>query len=220
LNRFRPSVTDLIRKVAQGALICSVLLVVIWLVWPEALHFPQIWMLALTSLLANVLQPSYNPFRGASKSADHGTALQIVWTIYAAQVLNVAEFLLSRPRLELDVWSWLFFALMLAGLALRTWAVATLGQWFTWHVEVQTNQRLVIAGPYRFVRHPSYTGAFVTFVSACALLHSWIAAAIAAILLGFAFARRIRYEERLLKDAMPEYAEYARSTGAMVPKLP
>jgi protein-S-isoprenylcysteine O-methyltransferase len=180
------------RKLLQGVVICAIGVAAIALVWRHALSFPQIWMLVATSILANVLQPSYNPLSAGRSSDDRGTALQIVWSIYAVQLLNIVEFLWARPELHIDWGTVLAFALMLGGLALRTWAVATLGRWFSWHVELQPQQQLVVAGPYRFVRHPSYTGAFLTFVSACALLESWIAMVVAIALLSVAFARRVR----------------------------
>jgi len=49
-------------------------------------------------------------------------------------------------------------ALMWAGLALRIWAIVVLGQSFRATVEVDPGQRVVDRGPYRWVRHPSYTG--------------------------------------------------------------
>jgi predicted metal-binding membrane protein len=47
----------------------------------------------------------------------------------------------------LDLTTWAAFSLMIGGLALRAWAVAVLGPWFTWNVMVQTGQQLVSRGP-------------------------------------------------------------------------
>ena len=47
---------------------------------------------------------------------------------------------------------------MWLGLAIRVWAIATLGGSFRSTVEVETGQAVVSDGPYRWVRHPSYTG--------------------------------------------------------------
>jgi protein-S-isoprenylcysteine O-methyltransferase Ste14 len=47
---------------------------------------------------------------------------------------------------------------MWAGLAVRTWAIMALGTSFRMTVEVDTGQKVVDGGPYRWVRHPSYTG--------------------------------------------------------------
>jgi protein-S-isoprenylcysteine O-methyltransferase len=104
-----------------------------------------------------------------------------------------------------------------AAVATMTLGLATLGRWFTWNVEVQPGQQVVARGPYRHLRHPSYTGALLTHVGVCLLLHSWIAASIAVVALPAAFARRISHEEALLRRALPGYEAYARRTGGLLP---
>src|SRR4051794_2785052 len=49
-------------------------------------------------------------------------------------------------------------AVMWLGLALRVWAIAALGAAFRTTVEVAPDQAVVTSGPYRRIRHPSYTG--------------------------------------------------------------
>ena len=109
---------------------------------------------------------------------------------------------------------------LLSGLLLRSWAYLTLGRYFTWHVAVQNDQRVVRSGPFRFVRHPSYTGALLTYVFTGVFLHAWIAAVIAPVALSVAFRRRIRLEEELLcRTFGEEYEDYRREVGALVPRL-
>ncbi len=189
-------------------------------VWPPALGLPQLWMLAAVSVLANAFQAAYSLLEGSRTEHDRGTAVQIIWTVYLTQIAALAELALRRRvALPLDALTWAAFATMLGGLALRTWAVSALGRFFTWNVEVQAGQRLIQDGPYRLIRHPSYTGALVTFVASCVLLRSWIAAALAAVALPLAFWRRIGYEEMLLAATFPEYRAYAARTGALFPRL-
>lgn len=47
---------------------------------------------------------------------------------------------------------------MWIGLAVRAWAVLTLGGSFSTYLQVEGDQAVVTRGPYRWVRHPSYTG--------------------------------------------------------------
>jgi protein-S-isoprenylcysteine O-methyltransferase len=49
------------------------------------------------------------------------------------------------------------FILFAAGIVLREWAVFVLGKYFTVRVQVREKGRLVTWGPYRHIRHPSYT---------------------------------------------------------------
>jgi protein-S-isoprenylcysteine O-methyltransferase len=208
-----------LKKAAQAVAIWIVALLIIRGVRPGVLAAPQLWLLAAVGLAANVLQPAYSPFERQRTAADRWTAAQILWTVYAVQIVAVGELCLRRARPPVDALTWVAFGAMLGGLALRTWAVATLGRWFTWNVEIRPGQRLVTSGPYRLVRHPSYTGPLLTFVAACFLLRSYRAAAFAAIALPAAFLRRIHHEERLLRAAFPEYEAYAARTGMLLPRL-
>ena len=124
-----------------------------------------------------MFQPSYQPFEGSRTPEDKGTARQILWTVYVTQILAVTE-IVCRRRVSLPLnWVTIITAIMIAfGLILRTWAVVSLGRWFTWNVTVQPGQVLVTDGPYRVIRHPSYMGAWLMFVGSCVLLRSYVAA--------------------------------------------
>jgi protein-S-isoprenylcysteine O-methyltransferase len=208
------------RRLLQGLVLAAVPVGVLALAWPAGLRLPQLWLAIAVGLLGNTLQPSYRPFEGDRTRHDHGTAAQILWTVYGVQAATVVELLLRRPALTMDAYGGVALAAMVLGLAVRTWAVATLGRWFTWNVDVQPGQEVVERGPYRFVRHPGYAGALLTYVAVCALFDCWVAAALAAVALPAAFLRRIRYEEALLRRELPGYAVYARRTPPLVPGWP
>src|SRR5436305_19438 len=48
--------------------------------------------------------------------------------------------------------------LVAVGISLRAWSISTLGRFFQYRIEVQPDHHVVTGGPYRYVRHPSYTG--------------------------------------------------------------
>jgi protein-S-isoprenylcysteine O-methyltransferase Ste14 len=109
-------------------------------------------------------------------------------------------------------------ALMVAGMALRAWAVRTLGRFFTVTVDVAEDQRVVDSGPYGALRHPSYTGMLVVYLGIGAALDSWISLVGAPIPLLLAVVWRIRHEERTLHEGLgPAYASYAARTKRLVP---
>src|ERR1700738_1554181 len=88
----------------------------------------------------------------------------------------------------------LFFAgicLMILGIAFRWYCVAVLGKYFTFDVAVHTGQSLIEMGPYRYVRHPSYSGALLTLFGFGLSLGNWAGLAAALACLGFAYAYRI-----------------------------
>jgi protein-S-isoprenylcysteine O-methyltransferase Ste14 len=68
------------------------------------------------------------------------------------------------------------------------------------------------------VRHPSYSGALLSFLGLGITLHDWASLVVLAIGVGGAFAYRIRVEERALLDALgEEYGAYAARTKRLVP---
>src|SRR5207302_6277219 len=69
-------------------------------------------------------------------------------------------------------------ALALSGIALRVWAVHTLGRFFEREVVVEADQTLVRSGPYRWIRHPAYAGNILTWFGIGVAIGSWIAAAL------------------------------------------
>ncbi|WP_329462921.1 methyltransferase family protein [Streptomyces sp. NBC_01431] len=105
-----------------------------------------------------------------------------------------------------------------AGMGLRLWAIVTLGRFFRGTVHVQRDHQVVRSGPYRWVRHPAYSGILlaglalgVTFDNAAALL---VFAAGGAMAVGY----RIHVEERFLSRALGSaYTEYAAVTRRLIP---
>ncbi len=70
---------------------------------------------------------------------------------------------------------WLGILLMYAGIALRLYAIIVLGAFFTTMVAVAAEQTVIEAGPYRLVRHPSYTGFLITLLGfGLSLTNNWL----------------------------------------------
>ena len=117
---------------------------------------------------------------------------------------------------------WLLAAgilLMAAGVGLRFYAIRTLGLYFTVTVRTHPAQRVVATGPYRLVRHPSYSASLLTFAGACLALANWLAL-LAIVLPAAAFAYRIRVEEAALLQALgDDYRRYMQHTKRLVPYL-
>ena len=107
-----------------------------------------------------------------------------------------------------------------AGVALRTWAILTLGRLFKFVVVIQDGHQVVASGPYRLLRHPSYTGALVAFLGAGIALDSWLSVLALVFFPLLAILVRIRVEEAELATALgPEYTLYASRTRRLVPGL-
>lgn len=107
---------------------------------------------------------------------------------------------------------------MLAGIVLRVWSVRVLDRFFTIHVTIHDDHELIRHGPYRWLRHPSYTGALCTFLCFPLALGTWMGWMAMAMLVVPGFLYRIRVEERALRQAFPQqYPAYASSTRRLIP---
>jgi protein-S-isoprenylcysteine O-methyltransferase Ste14 len=110
--------------------------------------------------------------------------------------------------------------LMAAGVFVRQWAILTLGRFFTPEVRVHPDQTVVERGPYRWVRHPSYSGLLIFFVGLGLALSDWLSAIVLAILPAAGLLVRIRSEERALLAALgEEYRRYAASRRRLFPGI-
>lgn len=111
-------------------------------------------------------------------------------------------------------------ALVLAGVALRVWAIVTLGRYFRREVTIEPGQRLVRRGPYRLLRHPSYAGILLAFAGLGLAFGSWVGAAVAVLVVFAGMLPRIRVEERALEQAFgADYVDYANSTSHLLPHI-
>jgi protein-S-isoprenylcysteine O-methyltransferase Ste14 len=108
-------------------------------------------------------------------------------------------------------------ALMALGIALRFYAVIVLGRFFTPVVMIGGDQHVVDTGPYRWIRHPSYTGALLAIAGVLVTSTNWLAlVGILPVLAGLLY--RIRVEERALSEELGEpYRSYMRRTKRLVP---
>jgi protein-S-isoprenylcysteine O-methyltransferase Ste14 len=106
----------------------------------------------------------------------------------------------------------------LGGLALRLWSMRTLRTAFSYDLKVAQDQPLVTRGPYRLLRHPSYTG-LILWSAGCGL---WNPSVLGLCLMLLAtvpqIACRVREEERMLAEHFGErWREYAGRTWAVIP---
>jgi protein-S-isoprenylcysteine O-methyltransferase Ste14 len=109
---------------------------------------------------------------------------------------------------------------MWLGLAIRVWAIATLGRAFRTTVEVDPGQAVISSGPYRWVRHPSYSG-LLLIVTGCGLAAgNWLALAVCAVLPLPALLRRIQVEEAELTAVLGDrYRTYQEQTKRLIPRV-
>jgi len=104
------------------------------------------------------------------------------------------------------------------GLLLRWWSFITLGKYFTVVVKTSDDQPVVQRGPYKVLRHPSYTGLLLAFAGCGLMLGNWVSTVGAVALVLVALTYRLRIEERALTEALGDrYREFAASRARLIP---
>jgi protein-S-isoprenylcysteine O-methyltransferase Ste14 len=105
------------------------------------------------------------------------------------------------------------------GIAFAIWARFYIGQNWSSAVTIKVGHQLIRTGPYAWVRHPIYSGLLLAMIGT-ALARRAPRGLLAILLLWLGFSIKRRMEEGfMLKTFGPEYEEYSRSTGALIPRL-
>ena len=108
--------------------------------------------------------------------------------------------------------------LILMGAAFRWYSIWVLGKFFTRVVSIQVGQTVVEKGPYRFIRHPSYSGAMLSFLGFGLALTNWLSLGL--IILGtvIGYGYRVRIEEQALVEGLGQpYRDYMQHTKRFIP---
>jgi protein-S-isoprenylcysteine O-methyltransferase Ste14 len=115
-------------------------------------------------------------------------------------------------------WVGLYF--IVVGLLIRWTAILTLRKYFTTNVVIQSDHRIIKTGLYRFVRHPSYSGAIISFCGLGLAFSNWISFIVLFVPITIAFLKRIQIEEQALQNAFgEEYTYYRKMSWALCPWL-
>ena len=173
-------------------------------------------------LAAYFLLSALRMTRSATKRRTSGWT----WTL----VLVAGFFLIFEKGAGLRIWNtrfvpavpfleYLGVAITAAGVGVTLWARYVLGEYWSGQVKLKASHRLVQSGPYRYVRHPLYTGILLGLVGTVTIVGEWRAVA-GYVLAVIGFSLKARKEEALLsaefKDA---YVDYRNRTGFLLPRL-
>ena len=105
-----------------------------------------------------------------------------------------------------------------AGFLLGMWAMMEFRFRFNIFPELLKNSKLITSGPYRFVRHPIYTGVLLITLGFVINFFTLINVLVWMVLLATLLIK-IRFEEKILIGRFGDYAEYKRKTKALIPFL-
>jgi protein-S-isoprenylcysteine O-methyltransferase len=158
--------------------------------------------------------------RGATRvKSDRGSKVLILFSVWISITVAFVFGYGGIGRLP----DWVFYPgifLMLLGVAVRQWAIAVLGQFFSLSVRIVEDHRVVEKGPYRLVRHPSYTGVLLTFIGLSLAVQSLGALLVLLGVFIVSYGYRMGVEEKALLSELGEvYASYMKRTKRLIPYL-
>jgi protein-S-isoprenylcysteine O-methyltransferase Ste14 len=181
---------------------------------------PIFWVACAAWILPEVAAWWVKRSSDSSQVRDHDSLnlIVILWWVGIAMAVLMSS-LLPQAAVSWERTSVFLVGIcfVLMGVTLRWYSAAVLGKYFTFDVAIQGDQTLIEVGPYRYVRHPSYSGALLSLLGFGLALGNWVGLAASLSCLAFAYSYRIPIEEQALSSALGDvYKQYMNRTWRLV----
>ncbi|MEP6601860.1 MAG: isoprenylcysteine carboxylmethyltransferase family protein [Nitrospirota bacterium] len=178
--------------------------------------------LGLVYLISELLLTITRRSRSRTGTRQDRSTLGVLWLGIAGSITAGVTVARLLPTTISPAKPLMFAAagLFVAGLFLRWWAIITLGRFFTVDVTIEKDHEVVERGPFRWLRHPSYSGVLMAFAGFALSLHHWIALFVTLLPILVAFLYRMNVEEEALSRALgSRYTDYMKRTKRLIPSV-
>jgi len=172
-------------------------------------------------LFPEIVYSYIHPITASARTNDRHSGTVLVACIWFG-VFLAYRFASKATRFFISWHPVILFALgiliMVAGVIFRWYAIRALGKYFTLRIATQPGQTVVEHGPYRWIRHPSYTGALITMFGLGLVFTNWLSL-LSVLVCGFVgYSYRIMIEEQTLISELGEpYRAYIKRTKRFIP---
>jgi protein-S-isoprenylcysteine O-methyltransferase Ste14 len=174
---------------------------------------PVIWVIFWLGWLTAALAAKQTSRRGSSSLPIRVVILLLFIGLIRTGVLRGHSLAVHSPWLE-----GVGFVLFLSGIGLAVWARFFLGRNWGTPMSERVEPELVTSGPYRYVRHPIYSGLILALIGTAVALTPYLLVGV--VLIGGFFVYSATVEERNMERLFPEsYPAYKGSTKMLVPFL-
>jgi methyltransferase len=136
--------------------------------------------------------------RARSGIEPDGDVYQLMQIAYPGTFLAMLAEGALRATAPPTAWFIAGLILFAAAKALKWWAIATLGSYWTFRVIVVPGTVPITNGPYRFARHPNYVAVVGEIVGVALMTTAHVAGPIVLLAFGALMLRRIAVENRAL----------------------
>ena len=165
------------------------------------------------------LSRSMRSDKSDAQNADKST-LRIIWITILVSIFLAVRISYNLDHLISGNVLYQYFGLMLIwiGIVIRMLVIRSLGRFFTVDVTIRLGHQLKTDGFFKYVRHPSYLAALVSFFGFGLSLNNWFSLGILFVPVFIAFMIRIKVEEKvLIKQFGSEYINYKKRTCRIIP---
>jgi protein-S-isoprenylcysteine O-methyltransferase Ste14 len=184
----------------------------------------DLYLIQISSAIWIVLELIFTFTRNRARGAqthDRASGFVLIISVYAGIALGLnSSFSAKQFAIPWD--RTLLFGigifLILAGEAFRGYAIWVLGKFFTSVISIQAGQTVIEKGPYRYIRHPSYTGAMLSFLGFGLALTNWLSLGLVILGTIIGYAYRVHVEEQALVEGLGKpYRDYMQHTKRFIP---
>ncbi len=175
-----------------------------------------VWLILEVWIVARDNWRTANEVNKTERGRGVSVAIFVIAAFAIAKLADRFDFLPmpGRPEVPMLIGA----PILWLGLGLRLWSVLSLGKFFRNSLMIQEDHHVVTSGPYKYLRHPSYSGFLLACIGLGIAMGNWLGLIAILILSLGAFYNRIVAEEQLLKQTLgSEYEEYSRRTKRLIP---
>jgi len=210
------------KKILDSLLILSISVALPLVLKIDLLLSWPIIVVLVAGFFLGITQPKYDIEKNDVNKNDGSSILMILLAVMACLFISVFEYgYISNTKVSIESQSsYIGLFLIIFGFGFRYYSIRVLGRFFTSKVKIQIDHELIETGPYRYLRHPSYLGAWLGIIGVAILLQSAYGV-LACVLIFFpAYVYRISCEEKALIEKFPNtYPSYQRRTWKMFPLI-
>ncbi len=183
--------------------------------------FQIVFIVVMITELAILIFTTWNNHKNLEKKtmSDRGSMLFIMIGFWLAIIINPICVNMSTFILPVYFF-WIGVALTIFGIFTRIYSVWTLRKFFTLNVQVATKQNIVKTGPYKYIRHPAYTGSIITLLGIAVSFRSPLGIIATVMITVVVYGYRIKVEEKALETSFgSSYEDYERQTWRLIPHI-
>ncbi len=173
-------------------------------------------------IFAELYLVSRDNTRGKGRTTiDHRTRyynfVSLIIAISCAAIISWIP-LFQFNRRGTSIIFWIGILIICFGLFLRYWSIHLLGKYFSTTIELEDSQKIIQKGPYKWIRHPSYSGIILFCIGYGLAVQNWLSLLIAISLPTIALLHRIKIEEETLAKGLgDDYKVYQKKTKKLIP---